>query len=42
MLLEALQQPSSKVKILISASAVGYYGDRKSELLDEQSSRGTG
>jgi len=42
MLVEALQQPSSKVKILISASAVGYYGDRKSELLDEQSSRGTG
>ncbi len=34
-----LRQPS---QILVSASAVGYYGDRQAETLTEESGRGTG
>lgn len=33
---------SDRTKVLISASAIGFYGDRGDELLDEQSSAGTG
>ncbi|MEE2885149.1 MAG: TIGR01777 family oxidoreductase [Chloroflexota bacterium] len=42
MLLKALEQTSNSVQLLISSSAVGYYGDRKSESLDDESSLGTG
>lgn len=33
---------SKTVKIFVGASAVGFYGDRSDELLDEQSTAGTG
>lgn len=37
--LAALQSPPA---VLVSASAVGYYGDRQDELLSEESARGSG
>lgn len=43
LLLEAIKsRPDSRVKTLISASAVGYYGDREDEILTENSHAGTG
>ena len=38
----ALAQAESKPEIFLSASAIGYYGDRGNEPLTEQSSPGTG
>jgi uncharacterized protein (TIGR01777 family) len=39
---EALSRPSEPRKILINASAIGYYGSRGDELLDETSRSGSG
>jgi uncharacterized protein (TIGR01777 family) len=39
-LMEALGKMSAKPTVLISASAIGYYGDRGDEVLDEQSAAG--
>src|SRR5437868_2124645 len=36
-LVQALTQAAQKPRVLISASAIGYYGNRGSELLDESS-----
>jgi uncharacterized protein (TIGR01777 family) len=41
-LCEALGAMSSPPKVLVSASAIGFYGDRGDELLDEQSASGQG
>src|SRR3954462_5031263 len=41
-LARALAQAKFKPQILLSASAIGYYGDRGDELLTEESSPGTG
>jgi uncharacterized protein len=41
-IVEALRRDSSRARTLINASAVGYYGDRAEEVLDENSSRGDG
>ena len=38
----ALAKPNGRPKILINASAIGYYGNRGDELLDESSSSGSG
>lgn len=40
-LVDALRSNDQRPQVLVSASAVGYYGDRGSELLDEQSSAGS-
>lgn len=41
-LAQALAQAKDRPRLLISASAVGYYGDRGEELLHEESPAGTG
>lgn len=41
-IVEALHQPESRVKVLISGSAVGFYGDRGNEELSEESTGGNG
>ena len=40
LLVEALTGMTSGVAVLVSASAIGYYGDRGDEILDESSSSG--
>ena len=40
-LVDAIGEGEHKPKVLISASAVGFYGDRKEELLTEKSAPGT-
>jgi uncharacterized protein (TIGR01777 family) len=39
---EAVRQLSKPPQVLVSASAIGYYGDRGSEILREESAAGTG
>jgi hypothetical protein len=41
-LAQALSSANQKPQVFISGSAIGYYGDRGDEVLNEQSSRGTG
>jgi uncharacterized protein len=41
-LVRAIRQASSPPRVLIAASAIGYYGDRGEEILREDSSPGTG
>ncbi len=42
LLCKALTELSRKPKVLVAASAVGYYGDREAEIVDEDSGPGTG
>ena len=41
-IVEAISRAKNPPRVLINASAVGYYGDRGDELLDETSSQGVG
>jgi uncharacterized protein (TIGR01777 family) len=41
-LVEAMRRGATKERVLVNASAVGFYGDRGEEVLDETSSRGSG
>ncbi len=40
-LVNALAKMSARPRVLVSASAIGYYGDRRDELLTEESEAGT-
>ncbi len=42
LLAEAITELKHKPKLLISGSAIGYYGDTGDDIVDEDSSRGTG
>ncbi len=42
LLVEALKNVKQKPKIFISASAIGFYGNRGDEILTEESAKGTG
>jgi uncharacterized protein (TIGR01777 family) len=42
LLSESLAKLGVKPRVLVSASAIGFYGDRGGELLDETSARGSG
>jgi uncharacterized protein (TIGR01777 family) len=42
LLVQALNKTSHKPNVLIGASAIGYYGNRNSETVDEKSSKGQG
>jgi uncharacterized protein len=41
-LVDAISRTERKPKVLVSASAIGYYGDRGDEILSERSEPGTG
>jgi uncharacterized protein (TIGR01777 family) len=41
-IVEALRREPSRVRTVIQASAIGYYGNRGDEILDESASRGDG
>lgn len=41
-IVEAVEQAQTKPKVIIQASAIGYYGARLDEILDESSSHGKG
>ena len=41
-LVDALRKTKNPPKILVSASAIGFYGDRRNELLTENSAKGEG
>jgi len=41
-LVEALKKAQNPPKILVSASAIGFYGNREDEVLDETSAKGVG
>jgi hypothetical protein len=41
-LFATLQQPPHRVKTIVAASAIGFYGDRQDEWLDEKSAPGAG
>jgi len=41
-IVEAISRAESPPRVLVNASAVGYYGDRGDEILDETSARGDG
>lgn len=42
LLFKAIEETKAPVKTIISASAVGFYGDRADEILNENSTNGTG
>lgn len=41
-ILKALKENTNQVSVLISSSAIGFYGDRKDEILKEESAKGNG